>query len=211
MSPDEFAALTEKLWQEVKPLYDSLHTYVRGKLNAKYGVKAMYHNYSGPGTVGSAIWDLLHVLRNFDPRWVSFHFDTGHATNAGGNNTWALNMRAAGPYVGGLSIKDSLFYLDLETPEGGPFTGTPAQLNARPPGAGPGGPGRPPAAPLSTAEQQAIDLTHGRRIHVADREGDSAAPVAAIAPGGALVGLVEFRGKDARTLVNFPTDEIASA
>lgn len=37
MSPDEFAALTEKLWQEVKPLYDSLHTYVRGKLNAKYG------------------------------------------------------------------------------------------------------------------------------------------------------------------------------
>ena len=82
-------------------------------------------------------WDLLHVLRNFDPRWVSFHFDTGHATNAGGNNTWALNMRAAGPYVGGLSIKDSLFYLDLETPEGGPFTGTPAQLNTRPPGAGP--------------------------------------------------------------------------
>ncbi|MFZ5745798.1 MAG: M2 family metallopeptidase [Pseudomonadota bacterium] len=37
MSPEEFAALTEKLWQEVKPLYDSLHTYVRGKLNAKYG------------------------------------------------------------------------------------------------------------------------------------------------------------------------------
>jgi peptidyl-dipeptidase A len=39
MSPDEFAALTEKLWLEVKPLYDSLHTYVRGKLNAKYGDK----------------------------------------------------------------------------------------------------------------------------------------------------------------------------
>lgn len=37
MSPEEFAALTEKLWLEVKPLYDSLHTYVRGKLNAKYG------------------------------------------------------------------------------------------------------------------------------------------------------------------------------
>lgn len=37
MTPEQFAALTEKLWQEVKPLYDSLHTYVRGKLNAKYG------------------------------------------------------------------------------------------------------------------------------------------------------------------------------
>lgn len=37
MTPEEFAAQTEKLWLEVKPLYDSLHTYVRGKLNAKYG------------------------------------------------------------------------------------------------------------------------------------------------------------------------------
>jgi sugar phosphate isomerase/epimerase len=155
------------------------------KLNAKYGVKAMYHNYSGPGTVGSAIWDLLHVLRNFDPRWVSFHFDTGHATNAGGNNTWALNMRAAGPYVGGLSIKDSLFYLDLETPEGGPFTGTPAQLNARPPGAGPGGPGRPPAAPLSTAEQQAINE---RGVQGPLPGAAPAGPPAAAGPGGAPGG-----------------------
>jgi peptidyl-dipeptidase A len=37
MSPTEFAALTDKLWLEVKPLYDELHTFVRTKLNAKYG------------------------------------------------------------------------------------------------------------------------------------------------------------------------------
>lgn len=37
MSPDEFAAETERMWQEVKPLYVALHTYVRRKLNAKYG------------------------------------------------------------------------------------------------------------------------------------------------------------------------------
>ncbi len=37
MSPDEFAAETERMWQEVKPLYVALHTYVRGKLNEKYG------------------------------------------------------------------------------------------------------------------------------------------------------------------------------
>lgn len=64
---------------------------------------------------------------------------------------------------------------------------------------------------LELNEQQAIDLTHGRRIHIADREGPSGEPVAAIAPGGHLVGLIEFRGKEARTLVNFPTDEIATA
>ncbi|MDG6078361.1 peptidase M2 family protein [Erythrobacter litoralis] len=37
MDPDQFAAETERMWQEVKPLYMALHTYVRGKLNAKYG------------------------------------------------------------------------------------------------------------------------------------------------------------------------------
>lgn len=37
MPPEEFAKLTDKLWNEVKPLYESLHTYVRWKLNEKYG------------------------------------------------------------------------------------------------------------------------------------------------------------------------------
>ncbi len=64
---------------------------------------------------------------------------------------------------------------------------------------------------LDLTEQQAIDLTHGRRIHLADREGPGGVPVAAVAPTGHLVGLIEFRGKEARTLVNFPTDEIATA
>ena len=37
MDPDEFAELTDKIWNDVKPLYESLHTYVRWKLNEKYG------------------------------------------------------------------------------------------------------------------------------------------------------------------------------
>ncbi len=37
MPPDEFAALTDQLWGQVKPLYDQLHCYTRGKLNEKYG------------------------------------------------------------------------------------------------------------------------------------------------------------------------------
>jgi len=39
MNPDEFAATTERLWQEVKPLYLALHTYVRGKLSETYGAE----------------------------------------------------------------------------------------------------------------------------------------------------------------------------
>jgi len=37
MPAEDFAKLTEKLWQQVKPLYNSLHCYVRAELNEKYG------------------------------------------------------------------------------------------------------------------------------------------------------------------------------
>jgi peptidyl-dipeptidase A len=37
MAPDQFAKLTDKLWGQVKPLYDELHCYTRAKLNEKYG------------------------------------------------------------------------------------------------------------------------------------------------------------------------------
>ena len=37
MTPDQFAALTDRLWEQVKPFYVDLHCYVRARLNAKYG------------------------------------------------------------------------------------------------------------------------------------------------------------------------------
>jgi len=37
MTPDEFSADVERLWQQVRPLYLSLHTYVRARLVQKYG------------------------------------------------------------------------------------------------------------------------------------------------------------------------------
>jgi peptidyl-dipeptidase A len=37
MSPQEFSAMYDRLWNEVKPLYDQLHCYTRTKLNQKYG------------------------------------------------------------------------------------------------------------------------------------------------------------------------------
>ncbi len=37
MEPDAFAAEVDRLWTQVKPLYDQLHCFMRGKLNAKYG------------------------------------------------------------------------------------------------------------------------------------------------------------------------------
>jgi peptidyl-dipeptidase A len=37
MSPEEFDALTERLWSEVKPLYEALHCYARVRLARRYG------------------------------------------------------------------------------------------------------------------------------------------------------------------------------
>jgi sugar phosphate isomerase/epimerase len=132
-------------------------------LNAKYRMTAMYHTYSGSGMVGAAIWDLLHVLRNFDPAQVGFHYDVGHMTNAGGNGTWALNMRAAGPYIAGVSAKDSAFEPTLVASGGGPLTPEMAAVVAAsgrgrggpggggPPGGGGGRAAGPGAAPPATA------------------------------------------------------------
>ncbi|RZA17551.1 MAG: peptidase M2 family protein [Lysobacteraceae bacterium] len=37
MSPAEFAAETDRLWNQVKPLYEQLHCYARGRLETTYG------------------------------------------------------------------------------------------------------------------------------------------------------------------------------
>ncbi|MHA6696050.1 tRNA pseudouridine(55) synthase TruB [Homoserinimonas sp. A520] len=58
--------------------------------------------------------------------------------------------------------------------------------------------------------QQAIDLEHGKRIDTpalaAKATAGYSGPVAAIAPDGRLVGLIEPIGHQARVLVNFPVD-----
>lgn len=58
---------------------------------------------------------------------------------------------------------------------------------------------------LDLSAQQAIDLGHGKRITV-EPDATRTGPVAAIAPDGRLVGLVEYRGDQAKSLLNFPPD-----
>jgi peptidyl-dipeptidase A len=41
MPPEKFAAEIERLWQQVRPLYESLHAYVRTRLREKYGAAAV--------------------------------------------------------------------------------------------------------------------------------------------------------------------------
>ncbi|MBN8733815.1 MAG: M2 family metallopeptidase [Acidobacteria bacterium] len=65
MPPDEFAKELDRLWAQVKPLYDSLHTYARKRLRAKYGDAVPA---TGPipahllGNLWSQSWDNVYPL-----------------------------------------------------------------------------------------------------------------------------------------------------
>ena len=56
MSPAAFEADLERLWGEVKPLYDDLHCYVRGKLQAKYGKAAVPDHAPIPSELLGNMW-----------------------------------------------------------------------------------------------------------------------------------------------------------
>ena len=56
MEPDAFAAEMERLWQQVKPLYDSLYTYTRHKLAEKYGPTVVAEDKPIPAHVLGNMW-----------------------------------------------------------------------------------------------------------------------------------------------------------
>jgi peptidyl-dipeptidase A len=64
MPEAEFAAQTDKLWGQVKPLYDQLHCYTRRKLNQKYGDKVVAKTGLIPshllGNMWAQSWDYLY-------------------------------------------------------------------------------------------------------------------------------------------------------
>jgi peptidyl-dipeptidase A len=66
MKPEQFSAEMERIWLQVKPLYDSLHTYARYKLRATYGPDVV--PATGPipahlfGNMWSQSWENIYPL-----------------------------------------------------------------------------------------------------------------------------------------------------
>jgi peptidyl-dipeptidase A len=56
MSPAEFEAEMERLWQQVKPLYTQLHCHVRAKLGEKYGTDKVPANGMIPAHLLGNMW-----------------------------------------------------------------------------------------------------------------------------------------------------------
>ena len=66
MPPDAFAAEMERLWQQVRPLYESLHVYTRNKLRQTYGPNVVPATGLIPahllGNMWSQTWDNLYPI-----------------------------------------------------------------------------------------------------------------------------------------------------
>ena len=56
MSPDEFRAETDRLWEQVKPLYDELHCHVRAKLGEIYGEDKVPQDGPIPAHILGNMW-----------------------------------------------------------------------------------------------------------------------------------------------------------
>lgn len=56
MPPDAFERETDRLWQQVKPIYDDLHCYVRAQLARKYGADKVKPNAPIPAHLLGNMW-----------------------------------------------------------------------------------------------------------------------------------------------------------
>ncbi len=81
MEPDAFSAELDRLWGQVKPLYDSLHCYVRGELNEKYGDEVVAKDQPIPA----------HLLGNmWAQSWGNIYDDVAPANGDPGYNVTEL-------------------------------------------------------------------------------------------------------------------------
>jgi sugar phosphate isomerase/epimerase len=82
------------------------------KLNEKYATTAAFHTHSYADTIGGSAWDLWMLMTDLDPRYIGLNYDIGHVTAKGGAG-WRESIRAVGPYLHSVSIKD--FYWEKES------------------------------------------------------------------------------------------------
>jgi sugar phosphate isomerase/epimerase len=143
-------------YDETKPYWpqlDALKPKVEkiAKLNEKYGMKAMAHPRGGAGSVSGAYYDLLYVLKNFDPRWVSYQYDTGNLLQARDEDV-VLQLRLGAPYIGGFVWKDMVIEpTDAPNPDEAFRAAHPRASTGPTDGAGMGAAGRGPGAASQTA------------------------------------------------------------
>ena len=76
IEPDAFAAEMERLWLQVKPLYDSLYTYTRRKLSEKYGKEVVAEDKPIPAHLLGNMW--AQTWSNIYPLLAPANADRGY-------------------------------------------------------------------------------------------------------------------------------------
>jgi hypothetical protein len=113
--------LTKPLAPQLDAIKFRIEQFVR--LNQKHKIALVYDTVPGAMSVGGVVLDLLSVLKAFDPKYVGFHWDTGHMA-IHGDGTWETMMRHAGPYIVAVGWRDRGWAQDLGLlGEGGPYPG----------------------------------------------------------------------------------------
>jgi peptidyl-dipeptidase A len=92
MPPDAFSKEVDRLWDQVRPLYLSLHAYVRWKLREKYGAAAIPENGPIPAHLLGNIWaqDWTNVYKLVAPANADPGYDLTQILKS--RNTDALQM-----------------------------------------------------------------------------------------------------------------------
>ena len=171
--------LTKPLAPQLDAIKARVERFVR--LNQKHNITLVYDTVPGAASVGGVVLDLLSVLKEFDPKYVGFHWDTGHMA-LHGDGMWETLMRLAGPYVAAIGWRDRGWVQDLGLKgEGGPYTGPVPRVEplvTQPDGSAI--PGIPGAAAAGRGGGRGRGGRGGGRAGAAGEEG--AAPAGA--PGG---------------------------
>jgi L-ribulose-5-phosphate 3-epimerase len=74
------------------------------KLNRKYQIHGAYQNHAGT-SLGASIWDLFHVIKEYDPAFVGCQFDVRHAM-VEGFDSWVNDFKVIVPYIKCYNVKD---------------------------------------------------------------------------------------------------------
>jgi peptidyl-dipeptidase A len=92
MTPDEFSTEVDRLWDQVRPLYLSLHAYVRAKLREKYGAGVVPEKGPIPAHLLGNIWaqDWTNVYKLIAPANADPGYDLTQILKS--RNTDALQM-----------------------------------------------------------------------------------------------------------------------
>ena len=91
-------------WEVVDRARSRLEAFV--KLSERYGVQTCYQSHSGP-FIGSNCAGLMHLIRDFPPKYVGALPDIGHLALDG--EDWAMGLGMIRDYLSIVGIKDAFY------------------------------------------------------------------------------------------------------